>query len=36
MRTSADRVDRHLSADHTQVHDNARPEVPDLRRPPPP
>ena len=30
---SADQVDRHLSAAHTQVHDNACPEVPDLRQP---
>jgi hypothetical protein len=29
-------VDRYLSADHTELHDSARPEVPDLRRPPRP
>jgi hypothetical protein len=29
-------VDRYLSADHTPMHDSARPEVPDLRRPPRP
>jgi hypothetical protein len=27
------RVDRHLGPDHTQMHDFARPEMPDLRRP---
>jgi hypothetical protein len=29
----ADQVDRHPGADHTPMHDNACPEVPDLRQP---